>query len=226
MEKLSLEKKMIVFCFFLILIIVSIIVLFSSIIIDVNKIEIEDIEKLKKICLVFDMKKYENIFNYINLNVKIKIVIFSLFPVKVLKINSEKAKRIINYLIIQDLKDKKKNPVKHELKRQKQKKQLKKITKKINSFIKIQDVDFNLNIGLTNPGVTAIAVGFLNTFISIFLLEFFSDIFEKQSKMDTEKQLSSITKNFNYVVNPIYDGDFAFSLNSNLKLKIPIHSLF
>ena len=149
-----------------------------------------------------------------------------MFPILVFKINSEKAKRIINYLIIQDLKDKKKNPVKHELKHQKQKKQLKKIAKKINSFIKIQDADFNLNIGLTNPGVTAIAVGFLNAFISIFLLEYVLDIFEKQSKMDTEKQLSSITKSLNYVVNPIYDDDFAFSLNSNLKLKIPIYSLF
>ena len=63
---------MIVFYFFLILIIVSIIILFSSIMVDVNKIEIEDIEELKKIFLVFHMRKYEKIFNYINLDIKIK----------------------------------------------------------------------------------------------------------------------------------------------------------
>lgn len=216
---------MIVFYLCIGILLIFLIIIFSSITVELKKMEIKNIEDLKKIYLAIDRKKYDKMFNYIELEIKIKINILGVFPIFFIKINSKSAQKLLYKIMEKDKKEKQKNPTKFKIKREKQKRQLKRLRKKINTSITIKDADLTLSIGLTNAGVTAIATGFLNALFSMILLDYISEMIEIDNSKKSNQKLSKIVKNLNYVVQPIYSNEFAFNLMSNIKLKFPIHAL-
>ncbi|MBR3325483.1 MAG: hypothetical protein IKG14_05525 [Clostridia bacterium] len=211
--------------FYLLLSTVSIIItiLLSSIEIDFNKIEIEDINKLKKIYKLIAKKKYEKIFNYMKIEIKIEFLLFSVIPILWLKFDNEKINIITYKLIKYNYKQKRKNLIKYGLKRKKQKIFINKIKNKVLSKVTVHDSNITLKIGLTNAGVTAIAIGILNSLISIFITGYISEIAEKQKISDN--QITNIINNFNYELYPVYKDEFTFNLKSQIKLIVPINSL-
>lgn len=216
---------MIVFCLFLLIMSFSIILLLSNLMLDIKKIEIKDLEDLKKIYCMFCDKKYYEIFNYIAIRVDIKIDLLSIIPVKLLSINNQTIKKVVRKIMLNALKEKKDNIIKYKIKKEKQIIKIKQIKRKINSHLKIKEADLNLEIGLTNAGVTAIATGFLNIIMSMILMDFIFDLLEIKTTDKTIEPINKTINNLNYIVKPIYSDDFAFNLESNLKLEFPINAL-
>lgn len=208
---------MIVFYFLTLITFLITSLLVSAIMIDIKKVEIQDIEKLKGICLTIDNKRYDEMFNYIKLEVEIKLVLFSVIPIKFIKINNETIKKIIHRIIEKDQKQKNNNMFEFKTKRNKQKVRIKQIRKRINPYVKVRDANLHLRIGLTNAEVTAIATGILNFIMSILLIDYAPSILEIEKNKNKEQ--------FNYLVEPVYSEDFAFNLESRLKIKFPIYAL-
>ena len=151
--------------------------------------------------------------NYVEIFLNIKFKIFNIIPIEVLKINNEKAKKIIE-------KQKEKN--KRNLKKNKDKN--KQIAKNvIIKYLKIDKINASLSVCVYNASFTALSTSFLIIFFSI-ILSYITD--EKIKKYKNKlKQEYYIRKNFKYEIKPIYKDDLILNIKLTSKFSIKIFSI-
>lgn len=215
---------MIVFCVVIGIICIIQILLISSIQIDVQQVEIEKIDDLKNICNYIKRKRYDKVFDYFKIKIKVRLVLFTVLPIVVLNIDDRKIKKIAKKIMLGEIKQKRKNLKKYIRQMEKRERIIQKLKKNIPPYINIENLDINVYLGLTEAGVTAIATGIVNIMISIMLMWMAELMFEKQD-ININKDTMESFENINYDVRPIYSKEFVFSLVTNCKLKIPIYSI-
>ena len=212
---------MIVFYLLLIIVCLALMLLFSSIEIDVKNVEIDNICELNEISSLIFSDEYYKIFNYIKINIKIKIQLFSILPILIFKIDNKKIKRII----------KKQTEVKKHLMdierlkiyfgKKNNQKQIIQLFKKTLVRLKMKRTELYLNIGLDNAKATAIVSGAINAMISVFLLKALDS---NLGVIKSKKRIAKIKNNFSkiiYKVEPVYIEKLAFSFRFSTKFKIP-----
>ena len=211
---------MIVFYLCLTIIFLTLTILISSVSIEIKGFEIKDVSMLINIFSNLEEKKYHRIFDYIIFEISIRLMIYKLIPIKILRINSRKMK-----ILIKRYMEKERNEKNIKEKRKRQQKKILRFKRKIEPNIKIKKANLELLIGLTNADITAIMVGILNATIAILLLKYTNNYKGKNNKKKYNKELNSSMKKVYYKIEPVYSKEFAFSLKSSLKIDLPIISI-
>ena len=210
---------MIVFYLCISICIIFIIIILSSIKVEIRNFEIKDTNVIKQMYKYVERKKYYKILDFVNFNVYLKIILLQILPIRIIKINNFTLKKIVLKIMINDLKERKENQVKFLLKKDKQKKQIKKLEEKIKPYLKIEKVNLSINIGLINACATAIVVGILNTVLSIIILKYVTD---HSKNMDIKNEDYYLKNKIQYNINPVYSSQLEFNLKSKISIQIPI----
>lgn len=201
---------MIVFYFVIFGITISILILFSSVIFEVENIEISDVEKLKEIFRAIENKKYQEIFDYIKIKLKIKISVFSKIKITLINMNEKKLKVVIKNIIKKENLKMKINPKEYKRKREIQKERLKRILKNNSNYLELESIKLSVGLGLSNAEATAITIGILNSVTSIVLFKY----------LELSKRARKMYKRMEYIFSPIFSDEFEFYLKTKLKIKI------
>lgn len=192
-----------------VLFLIIVVIIFSSITVELKKLKIDDIDKITTIIDAGIKKQYDCIIENIDILIKIKINIFNILPITIFKIDNKKIKTML-------LKTKKKKPVIFY-----KNKKLKFIAKRIiDKYITINNININISFGISNAYVTAILSALLMITLSI-IINYVTEDRIKEFK-DEEKQDKYIHKNFKYDVEPIYNDKLELKINLNVKFTIQI----
>lgn len=204
---------MIVFYYLISFIVISIIVLaFSSVKIEIEKIKIADARAGNTIISDILKSRYENIIDNIEILLKLKINIFNILPISILKIDNKNLKSMI---------EKSKGKIKITPKNKQTGKAIG--ISLINNKVLIENININISLGLNNAHHTALT-STLFTIIIAIALNFITDNRIKIYKNE-HKQEKYLERNFKYKVNPVYSDDIVFNCMIKLKVTLKIISI-
>lgn len=212
---------MIVFCYFwdfflLSSFIIFLILAFSTITIELDEFNINDVKKIIAIGTMIEHREIENTIDYMEFNIKISLWLFGFLPINIKKLNNKKIKKILRKIILKNKKEKQKNEIKYVVKQNKIKKFILAIFKEIYNKIKIKNIKLNMNISLSNAVVTSMCTSMLNIvsgIISSYL--FFNEKNEKLKEIEY----------YNIQINPIFSNELEFSINLEFKISLKTISI-
>lgn len=212
---------MIVFYYVLIsiilVILISIIILLLSLItVELTDFDIDSIEKVVGIATMLENERYEKVMDYVNVNIKLNIWLFNFIPIRILKLNNKKLKRIIEKIIIKQQKERRKNEIKFIVKQNRIKEFVKNFFKLIYPDMKMKKIKLYMNVSLSDACATAICTSILNIVLGIITSYIYNRNYENtKNAMDYYK----------VVINPIYSKELKFSVDCKFKLSLKIFSI-
>ena len=184
----------------------SFIIIFLLVLIIKGKIEltvcnicIHDINDLKNIAETIVNKKYPNVLEYIDFQIICRLYICKNIKFNILKLDNMQTRKMLIKSNIQDMKSE--DPEK------KQKEKMEKL-KKIMPHVCIDNLNFNLSIGVEDAYATAMITSALGIITSIILSLFIED-----------------NKNCTYIINPVYIDKNVFEMNAAIAAGIRIKDL-
>lgn len=188
-------------CSFIIifLLVLMIIIIKGKIELKVCNICIHDINDLKNIAETIVNKKYPNVLEYIDFQIICRLYICKNIKFNILKLDNMQTRKMLIKSNIQDMKSE--DPEK------KQKEKMEKL-KKIMPYMCIDNLNFNLSIGVEDAYVTAMITSALGIITSIILSLFIED-----------------NKNCTYIINPVYIDKNVFKMNAAIAAGIRIKDL-
>lgn len=188
-------------CSFIIifLLVLMIIIIKGKIELKVCNICIHDINDLKNIAETIVNKKYPNVLEYIDFQIICRLYICKSIKFNILKLDNMQTRKMLIKSNIQDMKSE--DPEK------KQKEKMKKL-KKIMPYVCIDNLNFNLSIGVEDAYATAMITSALGIITSIILSLFIED-----------------NKNCTYIINPVYIDKNVFEMNAAIAAGIRIKDL-
>lgn len=188
-------------CSFIIifLLVLMIIIIKGKIELKVCNICIHDINDLKNIAETIVNKKYPNVLEYIDFQIICRLYICKNIKFNILKLDNMQTRKMLIKSNIQDMKSE--DPEK------KQKEKMEKL-KKIMPYMCIDNLNFNLSIGVEDAYATAMITSALGIITSIILSLFIED-----------------NKNCTYIINPVYIDKNVFEMNAAIAAGIRIKDL-
>lgn len=188
-------------CSFIIifLLVLMIIIIKGKIELKVCNICIHDINDLKNIAETIVNKKYPNVLEYIDFQIICRLYICKNIKFNILKLDNMQTRKMLIKSNIQDMKSE--DPEK------KQKEKMEKL-KKIMPNVCIDNLNFNLSIGVEDAYATAMITSALGIITSIILSLFIED-----------------NKNCTYIINPVYIDKNVFEMNAAIAAGIRIKDL-
>ena len=188
-------------CSFIIifLLVLMIIIIKGKIELKVCNICIHDINDLKNIAETIVNKKYSNVLEYIDFQIICRLYICKNIKFNILKLDNMQTRKMLIKSNIQDMKSE--DPEK------KQKEKMEKL-KKIMPYVCIDNLNFNLSIGVEDAYATAMITSALGIITSIILSLFIED-----------------NKNCTYIINPVYIDKNVFEMNAAIAAGIRIKDL-
>lgn len=188
-------------CSFIIifLLVLMIIIIKGKIELKVCNICIHDINDLKNIAETIVNKKYPNVLEYIDFQIICRLYICKNIKFNILKLDNMQTRKMLIKSNIQDMKSE--DPEK------KQKEKMEKL-KKIMPYVCIDNLNFNLSIGVEDAYATAMITSALGIITSIILSLFIED-----------------NKNCTYIINPVYIDKNVFEMNAAIAAGIRIKDL-
>lgn len=188
-------------CSFIIifLLVLMIIIIKGKIELKVCNICIHDINDLKNIAETIVNKKYPNVLEYIDFQIICRLYICKNIKFNILKLDNMQTRKMLIKSNIQDMKSE--DPEK------KQKEKMEKL-KKIMLHVCIDNLNFNLSIGVEDAYATAMITSALGIITSIILSLFIED-----------------NKNCTYIINPVYIDKNVFEMNAAIAAGIRIKDL-
>lgn len=206
MGKTIIRRKIVVdllyfLCGFIIifLLVLMIIIIKGKIELKVCNICIHDINDLKNIAETIVNKKYSNVLEYIDFQIICRLYICKNIKFNILKLDNMQTRKMLIKSNIQDMKSE--DPEK------KQKEKMEKL-KKIMPYVCIDNLNFNLSIGVEDAYATAMITSALGIITSIILSLFIED-----------------NKNCTYIINPVYIDKNVFEMNAAIAAGIRIKDL-
>lgn len=181
------------------LLVLMIIIIKGKIELKVCNICIHDINDLKNIAETIVNKKYSNVLEYIDFQIICRLYICKNIKFNILKLDNMQTRKMLIKSNIQDMKSE--DPEK------KQKEKMEKL-KKIMPHVCIDNLNFNLSIGVEDAYATAMITSALGIIISIILSLFIED-----------------NKNCTYIINPVYIDKNVFEMNAAIAAGIRIKDL-
>lgn len=176
-----------------------IIIIKGKIELKVCNICIHDINDLKNIAETIVNKKYPNVLEYIDFQIICRLYICKNIKFNILKLDNMQTRKMLIKSNIQDMKSE--DPEK------KQKEKMEKL-KKIMPHVCIDNLTFNLSIGVEDAYATAMITSALGIITSIILSLFIED-----------------NKNCTYIINPVYIDKNVFEMNAAIAAGIRIKDL-
>lgn len=188
-------------CSFIIifLLVLMIIIIKGKIELKVCNICIHDINDLRNIAETIVNKKYSNVLEYIDFQIICRLYICKNIKFNILKLDNMQTRKMLIKSNIQDMKSE--DPEK------KQKEKMEKL-KKIMPYVCIDNLNFNLSIGVEDAYATAMITSALGIITSIILSLFIED-----------------NKNCTYIINPVYIDKNVFEMNAAIAAGIRIKDL-
>lgn len=188
-------------CSFIIifLLVLMIIIIKGRIELKVCNICIHDINDLRNIVETIVNKKYPNVLEYIDFQIICRLYICKNIKFNILKLDNMQTRKMLIKSNIQDMKSE--DPEK------KQKEKMEKL-KKIMPYVCIDNLNFNLSIGVEDAYATAMITSALGIITSIILSLFIED-----------------NKNCTYIINPVYIDKNVFEMNAAIAAGIRIKDL-
>ena len=188
-------------CSFIIifLLVLMIIIIKGRIELKVCNICIHDINDLRNIAETIVNKKYPNVLEYIDFQIICRLYICKNIKFNILKLDNMQTRKMLIKSNIQDMKSE--DPEK------KQKEKMEKL-KKIMPYVCIDNLNFNLSIGVEDAYATAMITSALGIITSIILSLFIED-----------------NKNCTYIINPVYIDKNVFEMNAAIAAGIRIKDL-
>lgn len=181
------------------LLVLMIIIIKGKIELKVCNICIHDINDLKNIAETIVNKKYSNVLEYIDFQIICRLYICKNIKFNILKLDNMQTRKMLIKSNIQDMKSE--DPEK------KQKEKMEKL-KKIMPYVCIDNLNFNLSIGVEDAYATAMITSALGIITSIILSLFIED-----------------NKNCTYIINPVYIDKNVFEMNAAIAAGIRIKDL-
>lgn len=207
---------MVVFYCIVILTVLYLIIVFSKISILFEKIEIKSIEELKNIYLAIENEDYQQILKYIEFKVRIKLKLFFIINITIIKIDSRSIYNLIDRINERVYNDKEKNYKRYIEKREAQKRKINRVMNNFYKNIKVELIDLLVDLGLKNAEITAIIVGTINAITSILI----ATLFESKNKMFNinynKNKVIKKDRHIKYKFQPRYTEDFYFYLKSKV----------
>lgn len=188
-------------CSFIIifLLVLMIIIIKGKIELKVCNICIHDINDLKNIAETIVNKKYPNVLEYIDFQIICRLYICKNIKFNILKLDNMQTRKMLIKSNIQDMKS--------EDTEKKQKEKMEKL-KKIMPYMCIDNLNFNLSIGVEDAYATAMITSALGIITSIILSLFIEN-----------------NKNCTYIINPVYIDKNVFEMNAAIAAGIRIKDL-
>lgn len=181
------------------LLVLMIIIIKGKIELKVCNICIHDINDLKNIAETIVNKKYPNVLEYIDFQIICRLYICKNIKFNILKLDNMQTRKMLIKSNIQDMKS--------EDTEKKQKEKMEKL-KKIMPYMCIDNLNFNLSIGVEDAYTTAMITSALGIITSIILSLFIED-----------------NKNCTYIINPVYIDKNVFEMNAAIAAGIRIKDL-
>lgn len=181
------------------LLVLMIIIIKGKIELKVCNICIHDINDLRNIAETIVNKKYPNVLEYIDFQIICRLYICKNIKFNILKLDNMQTRKMLIKSNIQDMKSE--DPEK------KQKEKMEKL-KKIMPYVCIDNLNFNLSIGVEDAYATAMITSALGIITSIILSLFIED-----------------NKNCTYIINPVYIDKNVFEMNAAIAAGIRIKDL-
>lgn len=181
------------------LLVLMIIIIKGKIELKVCNICIHDINDLKNIAETIVNKKYPNVLEYIDFQIICRLYICKNIKFNILKLDNMQTRKMLIKSNIQDMKS--------EDTEKKQKEKMEKL-KKIMPYMCIDNLNFNLSIGVEDAYTTAMITSALGIITSIILSLFIEN-----------------NKNCTYIINPVYIDKNVFEMNAAIAAGIRIKDL-
>lgn len=191
-------------CIFLL----PIVILFSSISINVKRFELKEDDCIKKILEEVKNRQYSNVLDFVKIRLFIKFNILGLFPIPIIILNGSKINKIITKAKIKKIKRQQKEQ------QNKSKLRIKKYKDIILKSYIIDKYNLFMQLEIFDAETTAIVVSFTNVLLAILTIY----INENNSKSD---KLSKCK--YKFKVEPIYNNSNNISCKVKFNTKISIY---